>query len=67
MMSPVSESQKKAAEKYIKNHYDEIKVRVPKGEKDEIKAHAEEQGESTNVFINRAIAETMERDRQKRG
>ena len=42
--------------------YDEIKIRVPKGQKDLIQAHAEAQGESTNGFINRAISETMERD-----
>lgn len=36
---------------------------VPKGEKDLIQAHAEAHGESTNGFINRAISETMERDK----
>ena len=43
--------------------YDEIKVRVSKGNKETIQAHAEAQGESLNAFINRAITETMERDR----
>ena len=62
MMSPVSESQKKAAEKYIKNNYDEIKVRVPKGEKETIQAHAVKMGESVNGFIQRAILEQMKRD-----
>lgn len=44
---------------------DEIKVRVKKGRKDQIKAHAEGMGESVNAFINRAIDEAMERDLQK--
>ena len=37
---------------------------VPKGNKDKIKAHAEQNGESVNGFINRAIDETMERDKK---
>lgn len=59
---PVSEARKKANEKYTKANYDEIKVRVPKGRKAEIKAHAEAHGESVNSFIVRAVNETMERD-----
>lgn len=50
-------------DRYNAKTYDEIKVRVPKGEKDLIQAHAEAHGESTNGFINRAITETMERDK----
>lgn len=41
---------------------DEFKVRVPKGKKSEIQAHAEAKGESMNGFVARAIDETMERD-----
>lgn len=61
-MPPVSKAQQRAVSKYMKENYDEIKVRAPKGLKDAIKAHAESRGESLNGFINRAIAETMERD-----
>ena len=49
-------------DRYNAKAYDEIKVRVDKGRKAEIKAHAEAQGESVNGFINRAIDETMEQD-----
>ena len=35
---------------------------MPKGQRDEIKAHAEARGESVNGLVGRAIAETMERD-----
>ncbi len=49
-------------DRYNAKAYDEIKIRVPKGQKDLIQAHAEAQGESTNGFINRAISETMGRD-----
>jgi len=59
---PASKAQQKAVSKYMKENYDEIKVRVDKGRKAEIKAHADSRGESVNGFINRAIDETMERD-----
>ena len=59
---PVSKAQQKAVTKYMRENYDEIKVRSPKGAKDRIRAHAESRGESVNAFINRAIEETMERD-----
>lgn len=62
MVSRYSQAQNKATQKYIKNTYDEIKVRVPKGEKDRIREHAAERGESLNAFIIRAINETIERD-----
>ena len=57
----VSEAQKKASIKYLEK-LDEIRIRMPKGKKDTIKAHAEAHSESVNGFINRAIEETMERD-----
>lgn len=48
--------------KWQKEHYDEIKVRVPKGNKELIKEHAQWRKESLNGFITRAIDEAMERD-----
>ena len=64
---PLSEARRRANEKYNAKAYDEIKTRVPKGRKAEIKAHAEKQGESLNGFINRAIDEAMERDNDTDG
>lgn len=62
----LSEARKRANKKWNdenqKKLYDRIQLVVPKGEKDKIKAHAEQQGESVNGFVNRAIKETMERD-----
>lgn len=49
-------------DRYNSKAYDEIKVRVGKGQKETIQAHAEARSESVNGFINRAIQETMERD-----
>lgn len=64
---PASKAQQKAVTKYMKENYDEIKVRVEKGRKSDIKAHADSRGESVNSFIGRAIDETMERDKQEAG
>jgi predicted HicB family RNase H-like nuclease len=60
--SRYTEAQAKAAKKYLTEAVEEIKVRVPKGQKAIIKAHADLQGESMNQFIIRAIDETMDRD-----
>ncbi len=58
----VSKANQRAVAKYMKANYDDIKVRTPKGKREQIQAHAESQGESTNAFINRAIDETIKRD-----
>lgn len=50
---------------FNKTAYDRINLTVPKGNKDKIKAHAEQNGESVNGFINRAIDETIEQDKTK--
>lgn len=61
-MSPISEARRRANERYNAKAYEEIKVRVSRGEKAVIQAHAEACGESVNGFINRAITEALERD-----
>ena len=43
---------------------DSVLIRIPKGRKAEIQAHAEQQGESLNGFVKRAIDETIERDKE---
>ena len=58
---PVSDAQKKASVRYLEK-LDEVIIRMPKGKKATIQAHAEAHSESVNGFINRAIQETMERD-----
>lgn len=49
-------------DRYNAKAYDEIKVRVSKGDKEKIKDHADARGESVNGFIGRAISEQMKRD-----
>ena len=58
----VSKAQQKAVNKYVRDNYDRVNVNMPKGQKENVKAHAEARGESVNAFINRAVLETMERD-----
>lgn len=52
----------KAKNKYNAENYDSLRIVVPKGKKDVLKAHAQSKGESLNSFVNRAIDETVERD-----
>ena len=61
-MSPASTAQQKAVNKYMKSNYDRVNLVMPKGKKDIIQAHAAQQGESVNAYINRAIDEAMQRD-----
>lgn len=42
---------------YKRDNYDRINLLVPKGEKDEIKARADRNGESVNAYINRLLDE----------
>ena len=57
-------AQTRAKNKYNAKADDRVALQVKKGRKDIIKQHAEQHGESLNGFINRAIDETMERDRE---
>lgn len=50
---------------WIAEKLDRVNLTMPKGRKDELKDHASARGESVNAFINRAITETMERDRER--
>ena len=59
---PISEAQKRATMKYMKNNYDRIELKVPKGEKEKMQSFAQQQGKSLNAFVNEAIKEKIERD-----
>lgn len=50
-MTRYTEAQNRATQKYVKANYDDIKVRVPKGKREEYKAHAETQGKSLNQLV----------------
>ena len=52
-----SKAQTKATTKYVRENYDRILVKMPKGRRDIVKAHASALGENTNSFINRLLCE----------
>ena len=54
----VSDAQKKATSKYF-GKLDEIKIRVQKGKKAEIQAHAQSKGLSLNAYIVSLIEKDM--------
>lgn len=58
------ESTKRAIQKYLSKFID-MKIRVTPEYHEIIKQHAASLGESSAAFIKRAIAETMERDKNK--
>ena len=49
---------------YIAKTYDRVNLTLPKGKKADLQAYAAEKGESLNGFVNRAIEETIERDKK---
>ena len=59
-----TEAQIRAHKKYMEN-FVEIKVRMTPDRREQVKAHAQANGESTTAFINRAIDEAMQRDLEK--
>ena len=59
---PTTKAGQKAVNKYMKNNYDNLTIRVPKGKKADLQAHAARMGESLNGFVNRAIDAAVERD-----
>ena len=59
---PVSKAQQRAVTKYMKENYDEFKVRLPKGTKGQIRTAADQQGQSVNAWISQAITEKLEKE-----
>ena len=59
----LSAAQRKANEKYIKDHYTQVKLSMPNEEAEALKVHCAEHGYTKAGFIRRAIKETMERDK----
>lgn len=62
MKRPYTEAQGRANKKY-QDSTDEIRVRTAKGNKQLIIEHATERGETIGQFVNRAIFETIARDK----
>ena len=62
---PRSEAMDRAIKKYEQEKVDRVIFRVPKGVKEQIQEHAEQRGESLSAFLNRAVQETNERDKNE--
>lgn len=58
------EYNKEYAKNYLKKNFEDIKVRLPIGERDEIKEFAASQGESLNSYILRLIRDDMARSKK---
>ena len=61
-MAKISEAKQRANAKYNKKAYDRLELKVPKGEKEKIVAHAEQTDGSLNKLLNRAVKDTMQPD-----
>lgn len=56
---PATKAQQRAVAKYMKANYDEMKIRVPKGRKQAVEAHARRKGESVNGLVNALLRGDM--------
>ena len=56
---PVTKSQQRAVAKYMKANYDEMKIRLPKGQKQAVEAHAKQRGDSLNGLVNSLLRMEM--------
>lgn len=61
----LTEARKRANKKY-NDKFVEVKVRMVPERRTIVQEHAASMDESTTAFINRAIDEAMERDKQKK-
>lgn len=57
--SRYTEAQAKAAKKYLKESVEDIRIRVPKGDKAKVQEHADSMGKSMNSFAVQAIKDRM--------
>ncbi len=58
----LSDAQRRANDKYIKEHYRQVKLSMPNEEAEALEKHCTEHGYTKAGFIRQAIQEKMERD-----
>ena len=49
----------KAVDKYVRENYDRVGIKLPKGRKADLEAHAKSKGESVNGLINALLRADM--------
>lgn len=58
----LSDAQRKANDKYIKEHYRQVKLAMPKEEAEELELHCSKHGYTKAGFIRQSIREKIDRD-----
>ena len=66
MSRDITPAQRRAVGRYEAANYDKVLVRLPKGEREQIKAAADSAGESMNAYILDAVRQRMEHDRTRK-
>lgn len=61
-MVALSDAQKKANEKYLKNNYKQVKLSMPKAEAEALEEYCTNKKYTKAGFIRQAIKEKMERE-----
>lgn len=59
MARDITQAQRRAVGRYEAANYDKVLVRLPKGEREQIKSAADAAGESLNAYIVGAIRDRM--------
>lgn len=62
---PLTESKRKANDKYIREHYERIPISYPKGTRDLWKQYASTRGLSLAEFVRRAVEAYVKEDSKK--
>ncbi len=64
MAREITAAQRKAVSKYEAANYDKVLLRLPKGERDAIKAAADKAGQSVNAYILQAVQNRLYSERE---
>lgn len=49
----------KAVDKYVKENYTRLNIKIPKAQEEAVKAHAQAKGQSVNAMVNELIRADM--------
>ena len=49
----------KAVDKYVKENYARLSIKVPKAQEEAVKAHAQSKGQSVNALVNELLRADM--------
>ncbi len=60
----LTEAQKRANDKYIKEHYRQVKLSMPNEEAEALENHCKKTGSTKAGFIRQSIKEKIDRDTQ---